>query len=204
MKIKNVIGHLKTIHIHRKWVRYYCFKAGLYKQGLSHDLSKYSPTEFWESVKYYSGTSSPIDECKKDKGYSDAWLHHRGRNKHHYEYWQDNFDYGGEALPMPYKYALELVCDYLAAGVTYMKENFTYEAEYEWWRRRIEKPIAMHPATQYFVTEMLKELAFYESITPITGSHLRTCLRHNALGKWCKGYSKYRNWRKEDGSKTED
>lgn len=155
MKIKNVIGHLKTIHIHRKWVRHYCFYAGLYWQGLTHDLSKYSPTEFLESIKYYSGTSSPIDACKKDKGWSKAWQHHKGRNKHHYEYWQDNFDNGGEPLLMPYEYALEMLCDYLGAGRAYMKENFSYENEYQWWQKKKKNPLAMHPANKDFIEKML-------------------------------------------------
>ena len=49
--IKNTFGHLKTVHKHRKYVRKYCFRCGLYKRGLLHDLSKYSPTEFLESIK---------------------------------------------------------------------------------------------------------------------------------------------------------
>lgn len=154
-KIKNFFGHIRTVHTHRRWVRYYCFKAGLYKQGLTHDLSKYSPTEFFESIKYYTGNSSPIDVCKKEKGYSAAWMHHKGRNKHHYEFWQDNFDNGGEALIMPYKYALEMICDYLGAGRAYNEKDFTFKSTLDWWLKKKEKPLAMHPANQDFVTNML-------------------------------------------------
>lgn len=82
--------HFKTITKHRHKVMWLCFRIRLYKQGLLHDLSKYSPTEFITSAKYYQGTSSPIDAEKKDKGYSLAWLHHRGHNPHHWEYWIDN------------------------------------------------------------------------------------------------------------------
>ena len=87
MKLKNIFLHFKKICVHKYWVGYYCFKADLYWQGIIHDLSKFSPVEFWESVKYYQGTSSPIDVSKKVNGYSKAWFH-RGRNLHHYEYWQ--------------------------------------------------------------------------------------------------------------------
>ena len=80
--IKNAINHFKTICLHKKWVMYYCNLAGIPAQGIFHDLSKFSPTEFFESVKYYTGNSSPIDACKKDKGISQAWLHHKGLNKH--------------------------------------------------------------------------------------------------------------------------
>lgn len=98
MKYKNYIintfRHFKKVCTHKRWVFYYCCKVGIPFQGLMHDLSKFSPTEFLESVKYYQGTSSPIDACKKENGWSVAWMHHKGRNKHHYEYWQDNFDNG--------------------------------------------------------------------------------------------------------------
>ena len=50
MKLKE---HLKTINAHRKLVREGCFKVGLYWQGLTHDLSKYSPSEFIVGAKYY-------------------------------------------------------------------------------------------------------------------------------------------------------
>lgn len=147
--------HFKTIVKHKYWVGKYCFKCGIPWQGIIHDLSKFSPTEFIESVKYYQGTSSPIEIAKKDKGYSKAWMHHRGRNKHHYEYWQDNFDKGGESLVMPYEYAVELLCDYLGAGRTYMGKKFTYKREYQWWRNKIENPVAMHPAIMSFIDYML-------------------------------------------------
>lgn len=161
--IKNALNHLKTIRTHRKWVRYYGERAGLsWWQRFKHDLSKYSPTEFFESIKYYQGTSSPIDAAKKDKGYSDAWFHHRGRNPHHYEYWQDNFDRGGEPVQMPYKYAVELICDYLAAGRTYMGNRFTYLEEFLWWIEK-RKKCAMHPHTKHFVTLVLRDLRDQES-----------------------------------------
>ena len=164
MKLKGIIGHFKTVHTHRKWVRHYCFLAGLYRRGLMHDLSKYSPTEFFESAEYYTdGTSSPIDACKKDKGWSKAWQHHKGRNTHHYEYWQDNFDKGGTQLLMPYKDALEMVCDYLAAGRAYQKDKFTYEGEYEWWLNKIKSPLAMHPAIKAFMGEMLLAMVSCEN-----------------------------------------
>lgn len=163
MNLSNVIKHFKLITIHRWYVFRNCWKAGIPLRGLIHDLSKYSPTEFCESVKYYQGNRSPIDDCKEANGYSRAWLHHKGRNTHHYEYWQDNFDKGGEALMMPYPDALEMVCDYLAAGKAYMKKNFTYKAEYEWWQKKIEKPIAMHSNTKNYVDMMLKTMAKEEN-----------------------------------------
>ena len=149
--IMNFFKHLHKVNKHRFWVFYYCCKAGIPFRGLVHDLSKYSPIEFFESVKYYNGKISPIDVCKKKNGFSMAWLHHKGRNKHHYEYWQDNFDKGGEALEMPDKYAVEMLCDYLAAGKAYMGKKFTYRAELEWWENKTKNPIAMHFRQKRFI-----------------------------------------------------
>ena len=67
--LKNILLHFKKICVHKHYVRKYCWKVGLYWRGITHDLSKFSPVEFWESVRYYQGNSSPIDACKKDKGY---------------------------------------------------------------------------------------------------------------------------------------
>ena len=161
MKVRNIFKHFWLITRHKYYVFKYCMKAGLIWQGITHDLSKYSPTEFWESVKHYDGTKSPIDVCKQKYGYSMAWFHHRGRNRHHYEYWQDNFDQGGNPVKMPFRFALEMVCDYLGAGQAYSRKNFTYESEYAWWENKKAKPLAMHPDTKGFVDTMLKLLTEY-------------------------------------------
>ena len=79
------IAHFKTITAHRHLVCRYCFRLGLYGQGLKHDLSKYSPTEFWRGAKYYQGDRSPNDAERMKNGTSLAWLHHKGRNRHHFE-----------------------------------------------------------------------------------------------------------------------
>ena len=75
--------HFKTITTHKIWVMRYCFKIGLYWQGLTHDLSKYSPTEFLVGMKYYQGDRSPNNAEREDTGMSKSWMHHKGRNKHH-------------------------------------------------------------------------------------------------------------------------
>ena len=162
--IKNTGKHFKTICIHKYYVFKYCKAAGIPWRGIKHDLSKFSPVEFFESAKYYQGTSSPIDACKKENGYSLAWQHHKGRNTHHYEYWQDNFDKGGTPLQMPFDDALEMLCDYLGAGHAYMGKDFTYLGELKWWLNKNQNPLAMHPQTRLFVSHMLYILAQAEVI----------------------------------------
>lgn len=118
--------HLCTVGKHRRQVRKLCFKCGLYWQGLTHDLSKYSPTEFWNGARFYTGTKSPHVGEREKYGYSKAWLHHRGRNKHHAEYWQDIMPSGQtECIPMPMKYFAEMLCDRVAASMVYLGDKFT-------------------------------------------------------------------------------
>lgn len=165
--MNKLFGHLKTVLTHKYYVCYYGRKMGLSLPArLAHDLSKFHPIEFFESVKYYTGVSSPIDGCKANKGYSMAWFHHRGNNRHHYEYWADYFDDGGKPGLMPYRYALEMVCDYLAAGRAYTGKNFTIEDEIKWWEKKNAKPLLMHPAQREFVTRIfnyIKEHNYYPS-----------------------------------------
>lgn len=119
-----ILKHLWTIMRHRFWVRHYCFRLGLIRQGLFHDFSKYSPTEFWTSVKYYQGDSSPIDAEVREKGYSFVWQHHKGHNPHHWEYWITNLSsYQNTTIKMPYKYVLEMVCDWISSGRVYAKNS---------------------------------------------------------------------------------
>lgn len=166
LTLKNLKLHIKKIMTHRKWVRYYCFKCGLYIQGLLHDLSKYSPTELIESVRYYQGDRSPILACKEDKGYSMAWFHHRGRNKHHWEYWVDNFDKGMTTVIIPEKYALEMFCDFLGAGQAYMGDMYTSYKELEWWKSKRDKYV-LHPAIKEFLDTSFNDYVKY-GITYLT------------------------------------
>lgn len=152
--MNNYVEHFKTICKHKYYVFKECCKAGIPLRGILHDLSKFSPTEFIESAKYYVGTSSPIVECKKDKGYSKAWFHHRGRNKHHYEYWVDNFDEGMTLTLMPLDDCIEMLCDFIGAGKAYMGKDFTLEKEWRWWLDKREK-VLMHPVVWWFIDDTM-------------------------------------------------
>lgn len=155
--------HFKLVMTHKKYVFKYCRKAELFWRGVKHDLSKLSLIEFNESAKYFTGDKSPIDNCKADKGYSMAWLHHKGRNPHHWEYWVDNLSQGGTPIQMPFEDALELICDYLGAGQAYNKEKFTFSNEWDWWQnRKATTKMLIHPQTLYFIDLMLEHLAINE------------------------------------------
>ena len=155
--LKNAIKHLKLITKH-KWVVFkLCCKVGIPWRGLIHDLSKYSPTEFFESIKYYQGDKSPIPVCRKEKGYSAAWLHHKGRNKHHLEYWTDAKT-NGFAPVIPYKYAVEMLCDKMAAGIVYNGKNWTNSSEYDYWMKDIGEQKITNPKVNHFFTEIFREV----------------------------------------------
>lgn len=120
--------HFKTITEHKIMVMKGCFSVGLYRQGILHDLSKYMPSEFLVGARYYQGTQSPNNAERLDKGYSSAWLHHKGRNKHHYEYWMDySARLGVGIIPakMPLRYVVEMFIDRVAASKNYNKQNYT-------------------------------------------------------------------------------
>ncbi len=135
--MKNFFKHLKLITKHKILVFKLCCKIGEPWRGFMHDFSKYSPVEFWEGVKYYNGERSPIVVCKQKNGYSKAWLHHKGRNKHHSEYWID-LDAPIQAPIIPYKYTAEMICDKLAAGIIYHGKNWTNDVEYNYYMKERE------------------------------------------------------------------
>lgn len=152
--IKNIFGHLRNICVHKFWVLYYGRKIGIgWWRLLMHDMSKFSPIEFRESVKYYQGTSSPIPVCKADQGYSEAWQHHKGRNPHHYEYWTDNYDSGTTLIPMPIEYVEEMLADWLAAGRTYTGKEFSFVKQAVWWQNKKKTNPAIHPLTIALIDE---------------------------------------------------
>ena len=158
--LRKIIGHFHTITHHRHLVRRGCFRVGLYYQGLTHDLSKYSPTEFWTGVCYYQGTRSPNAAEREEKGYSEAWMHHKGRNKHHFEYWTDlspeTRTY--EPVDMPVKYLCEMVSDRIAACKTYQGAAYTDASPLQYLDRAKESRL-VHPKTMKRLRFLLTMLA---------------------------------------------
>ena len=151
--------HFKTITTHKLIVMDGCFKVGLYKQGLLHDLSKYSPAEFLVGARYYQGDKSPNAAERAEKGYSEAWMHHKGRNRHHYEYWTDMSMETGryESIPMPRKYLVEMVMDRRAACMVYQGKNYSPASALIYLERSREKKL-LHPQTLQELTYILTML----------------------------------------------
>jgi len=177
MSLKGFFGHLRTINRHRHKVIAHCAKAGILWQGLRHDLSKYSPTEFIPGVKYFQGTRSPNEAERELNGYSLAWMHHKGRNRHHYEYWTDmnRETKCYEPVPMPRRYFVEMVMDRRAACMTYQGKAYRDDSALQYFERSREKDL-MHPETSRqlrFILGMLAEKGEAETFSYLRRSVLK-------------------------------
>ncbi len=158
LTLHKLFKHFFLVNKHRALVfKFSCF-AGIPFRGLVHDLSKYSKEEFFESAAYYIGNGSPITECKNDIGYSLAWLHHKGRNKHHFEYWYDQ-DVLEENMPLiPFNIFCEMVCDMLSAGISYNGKNWNTSTQINYWNRN-NKNIKMNSKIRDCFTEVFEQVA---------------------------------------------
>lgn len=161
--IRNAAKHLKTVNHHRKLVREGCFKLGLYWQGLTHDLSKYTWPELRIGIRYYLNGESPHNGERKALGYSTAWLHHKGRNKHHAEYWIDYT--AGEmeerhidGMKMPVKYLIEMFVDRISASKNYLGSKYTDAAPLAYYEKRKHYMVA-HKGTRRQLEVLLHMLA---------------------------------------------
>lgn len=158
--LRNAWGHFRTINHHKWEVLKNCFRIGLYRQGLLHDLSKYSPTEFRTGICYYKGTQSPNGVERLATGVSPAWLHHKGRNKHHFEYWVD-YDLKDPnrliGCRMPYRYVAEMFCDRVAACKVYRGKDYRDSCPWEYFRKMEHTPL-LHEKTREELIFLLKLL----------------------------------------------
>ncbi len=175
---KRFMGHLRTVLRHRHEVMRNCLRAGIPVQGLLHDLSKFSYAEFSQGVRFFDGTHSPTEDERRTLGYSAAWMHHKGRNRHHWEYWTDFSAREGRyvPVPMPRKYLAETVCDRIAASKIYKGAAYTDSCPLDYLMNGKMKD-SMHPQT---LEEMIRFL---------------TCLRDDGEAAM---FAQLRSWLKEE------
>lgn len=147
--------HFKVVMKHKRIVFRECRKCGIGWQGFIHDFSKLGHTEFASSARYFQGTRSPIDAEKEEIGYSAAWLHHKGHNKHHWEYWTD-FDENGEviAYKIPCKYVVEMICDWIGAGMVYSKDKWTQSEPLDYYNK-VRNGRHFHKETEELILKFL-------------------------------------------------
>ena len=170
LTLSKIFKHFALVIRHKWQVFKNCCKCGIVWRGIIHDISKFSPTEFFESARYYQGNRSPIAVCRRERGVSLAWLHHKGRNRHHIEYWYDS-DCAEHPL-MPYKFAVECICDKLAATKTYLKDRYD-----------VTKPLLHWQKYGSTVHGNEKTLAFVEKVFTDLSEHGESYVMNRAYMK---------------------
>ena len=142
------LKHFKTVCRHKWFVLQECAACGIFWQGVVHDLSKFSPQEFFSSARYFQGNRSPIEAEKEATDYSAAWLHHKGHNKHHWEYWTDFSDDGSIIVnKIPWKYVVEMICDWIGAGKAYNTDAWDQHKPLEYYNK-VRAGRHFHPKTE--------------------------------------------------------
>lgn len=177
------IKHFLTITRHRHKVIAHCFRAGIPLRGLLHDLSKYTPTEFIPGARYYLGNRSPNEGEREDYGYSKAWMHHKGRNRHHFEYWTDYSPVTKrmEGVKMPTKFLIEMFCDRVAASKIYNGDKYTDSTALEYFLRgRDRRGALIHPETSDELEKLLRMLS--EKGERETFKYIRKLRKNNVKG----------------------
>ena len=192
--------HFQTITYHRRLVRQSCFRVGLYWQGLTHDLSKYSLTEFLVGAKYFQGDCSPNNAEKEEKGYSSSWLHHKGRNKHHFEYWIDYSMPGSKGplligMKMPLRYVVEMFMDRIAACKVYQKEDYTDASPWLYHQKSKRVQAVMHPESLALLNHLLQMLA--EEGEKKTFAYAKQLVQKDRISRWKKCLGKEQRKRGE-------
>lgn len=192
----NVWGHFRTITKHRHMVMKLCFRVGLYRQGLAHDLSKYSYTEFSKGIRYFQGDRSPNNYEREVTGISLSWLHHKGRNRHHFEYWLDyDMENPGRmtGMIMPRKYIAEMFCDRIAACRVYERDAYTPASPARFFYRSRGR-FLMHDVTR-------RELGYLLTFLSVRGlDEALSYVRHHYLKdeEIPETYTEYKNLREFD------
>ena len=182
MKLSNIFKHFFLVLRHKAKVFRNCAKCGIIFRGIVHDLSKFSPTEFFESARHYQGNRSPIGACRRATGVSYAWLHHKGRNKHHLEYWIDT-DCTVQPL-MPYKYAVECLCDKIAATKTYLGKEYSNERPYMHWQKYGNK-VQANPKTMEFIEKAFQDLAEHGERVVLNRKYMKKTYEEICIKKEC-------------------
>ena len=151
------LKYFKTICKHKVVVFQECHACGITWQGIIHDLSKFSRDEFISSAKYYCEDRSPHYGDAAENGYSLAWLHHKGCNKHHWEFWTDFNENDGsiKANKIPYNYVVEMVCDWVGAGKVYDKDRWTNSSPIEYYYK-VRKGRHFNKKTETLIVHFLR------------------------------------------------
>lgn len=118
----------------------------------NHDASKYDDEEYEAYCAYFYDESGNKEE--QDLAFQYAWLHHQHNNPHHWQHWLLKEDDGDlKALDMPFKYIIEMICDWWSFSWT---KNDLYEI-FNWYDKN-KKKIILGKETKKQVENILKQI----------------------------------------------
>lgn len=117
----------------------------------THDESKYGHFEYDAYDQYFYG-GEKTEQVKLEFNY--AWLHHIHANPHHWQHWVlINDDDGTHALEMPYRYVVEMICDWWS----FSHKTGNLSEIFNWYAAHKEKMI-LHPKTKKLVETLLDDI----------------------------------------------
>jgi len=201
------IHYLRYIIRHKWYVFIECHRYGLAWLGIIHDWSKLRPSEFFPYAEHFYGKNAKGIKTGRDKtGYykpmdtgdpkfDNACLLHEKRNKHHWQWWVLPEDEDGvRVLEIPYKYRIEMICDWKGASRAQGHGGMIIE----WWAKHNYK-MQMHPKTRAMIQSSVIDLEVVmndilrilelKQVAPITAADVKELAVRlygicEALGEW--------------------
>lgn len=127
-------------------------KAPLWRL-IVHDWSKLTRAEWSPYVRrFFAGRSGALDKSADPDEFHRAWTHHWHVNAHHWEHWLVFDDSNAlRPLPMPEKFAREMVADWMGAG-----RAITGRWEVAEWYGKNRDRILLHDDTRALVVALVE------------------------------------------------
>jgi hypothetical protein len=164
------ISYLKYILKHKWYVLKECCRLGIVWRGLTHDLSKFLPSEWIPYRNFFYGKYHSVYEFhgdvrndmlihgvtfkeEVDDAFNYSWLKHIHRNPHHWQHWILHYDNGTvEARKIPEKYLREMLADWIGAGLA-----ITGKKDIKEWYYKNRDNIVMHPKSRAWIESMIEK-----------------------------------------------
>ena len=150
-------NHRENVRKAAEWIRYNLPYALSDYESYNdicwrHDESKDSIEEYYAYDEYFYGRRTKAVE----EEFNQAWLHHIHHSPHHWQHWiliNDEADAGIVALRMPYRYVIEMICDWWSFSWT---KNSLYEI-FNWYDAH-KSTMKLHDDTREVVEKILSDI----------------------------------------------
>ena len=140
--------------LRHKWhVFWEAIKLGIPWLGLIHDWDKFLPSIWLPYVRHYFNSDGSVKEpFQKGDFFDYAWLAHRRRAQHHWQWWVLFRDDGTiRTLPMPKKYRREMLADWLGTALAHGRDVLAWYAENK-------NKLSLHPETREWIEARLYDV----------------------------------------------